>query len=65
MVNDSNPNANTEFFGIGLAELEFNSSRACAKGKDASLLVAGADAGIFTFFRFTGSAVDPRCFAQK
>jgi hypothetical protein len=65
VVNDSNPNANTEFFGIGLAELEFNSSRACAKGKDASLLVAGADAGIFTFFRFTGSAVDPRCFAQK
>ena len=72
VVDDSNPTGNTEFFGIGLADLEFNSSRACAKGKDAHLLVAGADAGIFTFFRFAGigpspkvSAADPRCFAQK
>jgi hypothetical protein len=71
IVNDSNPTANTEFFGIGLAELEFNSSRACAKGKDVHLLVAGADEGIFTFFRFAGTAAptkpiapDPRCFAQ-
>lgn len=71
VVYDSNPTANTEFFGIGLAELEFNSSRACAKGKDGHLLVAGADAGIFTFFRFAGTAdptkaiaSDPRCFAQ-
>jgi len=72
IVDDSNPTANTEFFGIGLADLEFNSSRACAKGKDAHLLVAGADAGVFTFFRFAGIgpspkvvAPDPRCFAQK
>lgn len=65
VVDDSNPTGSTEFFGIGLADLEFNSSRACAKGKDAHLLVAGADAGIFTFFRFPGSAADPRCFAQK
>ena len=65
VVDDSNPTDSSEFFGIGLADLEFNSSRACAKGKDAHLLVAGADAGIFTFFRFPGSAADPRCFAQK
>jgi hypothetical protein len=64
-VNDGNPTAKTEFFGIGLADLEFNSSGACAKGKDAHLLVAGADAGIFTFFRFPGSGPDPRCFVQK
>ena len=65
VLNDSHPTANKEFFGIGLAELEFNSARACAKGKDAHILVAGADAGIFTFFRFAGGAPDPRCFAQK
>jgi len=64
-VNDSNPTGGTEFFGIGLAELEFNSSRACAKGLDVHLLAAGADKGIFTFFRFLGSGPDPRCFAQK
>ena len=71
IVNDSNPPANTEFFGIGLADLEFNSIRSCAKGKDVHLLVAGADEGIFTFFRFAGTAAptkpiapDPRCFAQ-
>ena len=61
-VYDSTPTANTEFFGIGLADLEFN-SRAC--GKDVHLLVAGADTGIFTFFAFPGSQPDPRCFAQK
>jgi hypothetical protein len=73
VVNDSNPISKTEFFGIGLAELEFNnSSPICAKGRDAHLLVVGADAGIFTFFSFAGTAVptkaiapDPRCFAQK
>jgi hypothetical protein len=71
VVNDSNPIANTGFFGIGLAELEFNSSRACAKGKDAHVPVVGDDMGIFTFFRFAGAAdptksilPDPRCFAQ-
>jgi hypothetical protein len=60
---------NTDF---GLAELEFNSSLACAKGQVARVLVAGADAGIFTFFRLAGPvapttvlAPDPRCFAQK
>jgi hypothetical protein len=71
IVNDSNPIANTGFFGIGLAELEFNSSLACAsKGKDAHVLVVGDDLGIFTFFRFAGTAgaskpiaPDPRCFA--
>jgi hypothetical protein len=62
---DSTPTANTEFFGIGLADLEFNSGRACGKGKDVHLLVAGADTGIFTFFAFPGSQPDPRCFAQK
>jgi len=62
---DSTPTANTEFFGIGLADLEFNSGRACAKGEDVHLLVAGADTGIFTFFAFPGSQPDPRCFAQK
>jgi FG-GAP repeat len=72
IVDDSNPTGSTEFFGIGLADLEFNSSRACAKGKDVHLLVAGADMGIFTFFDFAGVAdpkkaiaPDPRCFAQK
>jgi hypothetical protein len=72
IVDDSNPTANTEFFGIGLADLEFNSSRACANGKDAHLLVAGADAGIFTFFRFAGIGANPkviaadlRCFAAR
>ena len=65
VLNDSSPTANKEFFGIGLADLEFNSARTCAKGRDAHVLVAGADAGIFTFFRFVGSASDPRCFAQK
>ena len=65
VVNDSNPTANTEFFGIGLAGLDFDSSRACAKGVSAHLLVAGADGGIFTFFGFPGSGPDPRCFAQK
>jgi hypothetical protein len=65
VLNDSHPTANKEFFGIGLAELEFNSARTCAKGKDAHVLVAGADAGLFTFFRFVGGAPDPRCFAQK
>jgi hypothetical protein len=71
IVNDSNPIANTGFFGIGLAELEFDSSRACAKGKDAHVPVVGDDMGIFTFFRFAGAAdptksilPDPRCFAQ-
>ena len=64
-VYDSTPTANTEFFGIGLADLEFNSGRACAKGNDVHLLVAGADTGIFTFFAFPGSQPDPRCFAQK
>jgi hypothetical protein len=64
-VFDSTPTANTEFFGIGLADLEFNSGRACGKGKDVHLLVAGADTGIFTFFAFPGSQPDPRCFAQK
>jgi hypothetical protein len=64
MLHDSTPTANTEFFGIGLADLEFN-SRACAKVKDVHLLVAGADTGIFTFFAFPGSQPDPRCFAQK
>jgi hypothetical protein len=71
VVHDSNPIANTGFFGIGLAELEFNSLRACAaKGKDAHLLVVGDDLGIFTLFRFAGIAdpkkpiaPDPRCFA--
>jgi FG-GAP repeat len=62
---DSTPTANTEFFGVGLADLEFNSGRACAKGEDVHLLVAGADTGIFTFFAFPGSQPDPRCFAQK
>jgi hypothetical protein len=62
---DSTPTANTEFFGIGLADLDFNSSRTCSKGKDAHVLVAGADTGIFTFFAFPGSQPDPRCFAQK
>ena len=65
VVNDSTPTANTEFFGIGLADLEFNSSVACAKGMDVHLLVAGADTGIFTFFNFPGSQPDPRCFALK
>ena len=73
VVNDSNPIANKEYFGIGLAELEFdNGSPICAKGKDAHVLVVGADAGIFTFFSFAGTAdptkafaPDPRCFAQK
>jgi hypothetical protein len=72
VVYDSNPIANTGYFGIGLAELEFNSSLACApKGKDAHVLVVGDDLGIFTFFRFAGTldltkpiASDPRCFAQ-
>jgi len=71
VVNDSNPIANTGFFGIGLAELEFDSSRACAKGKDAHVPVVGEDVGVFTFFRFAGQAdptksilPDPRCFAQ-
>jgi len=72
VVNDNNPIANTGFFGIGLADLEFNSSRACAnKGEDAHVLVVGDDLGIFTFFRFAGVAdpkksivLDPRCFAQ-
>ncbi|MGB8295433.1 MAG: hypothetical protein WCG85_08395 [Polyangia bacterium] len=71
VVNDSNPIANTGFFGIGLAELEFDSSRACANGKDAHVPVVGEDVGIFTFFRFAGQAdptksilPDPRCFAQ-
>jgi hypothetical protein len=70
VVNDSNPIANTGFFGIGLAELEFDSSRACAQGKDAHVAVVGDDLGIFTFFRFAGPdpsksiAPDPRCFAQ-
>ena len=71
IVYDSAPTANFEFFGIGLAELEFNSSRACPKGKDAHLLVAGSDSDIFTHFRFAGTAdpstalaPDPRCFAQ-
>jgi hypothetical protein len=72
MINEGNPINSTEFFGIGLAELEFNSSRACApKGTDAHVLVAGASAGIFTYFRFAGTAdpttaiaPDPRCFAQ-
>ena len=71
VVNDSNPIANTGFFGIGLAELEFDSSRACVKGKDAHVPVVGDDMGIFTFFRFAGAAdptksilPDPRCFAQ-
>jgi hypothetical protein len=62
---DSSPTAKTEFFGIGLADLEFNSARTCPKGRDAHVLLAGADAGIFTFFHFARSAPDPRCFAQK
>ena len=65
VLHDSTPTANTEFFGIGLADLEFKSSRACANGKDVHLLVAGADTGIFTFFNFPNSQPDPRCFAQK
>jgi hypothetical protein len=73
VVYDSNPIANTGFFGIGLASLEFDSRRACAnKGKDAHVLVVGDDLGIFTFFRFAGTADptkaitrdDPRCFAR-
>jgi hypothetical protein len=64
-LNDSSP-INKEDFGIGLAELEFNnSSPICPKGKDAHLLVVGADLDIFTFFNFPHSAADPRCFAQK
>jgi hypothetical protein len=71
IVDDSNPIANTGYFGIGLAELEFDSSRVCPpKGKDAHVLVVGDDLGIFTFFRFAGTAgaskpiaPDPRCFA--
>ena len=64
-LNDSSP-INKEDFGIGLAELEFNnSSPICPKGKDAHLLVVGADLDIFTFFNFAHSAADPRCFAQK
>ena len=77
MVYDSNPIANTGFFGIGLADLEFDSSRACPSHNDGGqqdkhLLVVGDDLGIFTFFRFAGTADptkpitrdDPRCFAQ-
>ena len=73
VVNDSNPIANTDFFGIGLADLEFNSSRACAnKGEDAHLLVVGDDAGhlhVLPLCRFADPkksiGADPRCFAQK
>jgi|GEM_PF-2196964 hypothetical protein len=77
VVYDSNPIANTGFFGIGLADLEFDSSRACPSHNDGGqqdkhLLVVGDDLGIFTFFRFAGTADptkpitrdDPRCFAQ-
>jgi hypothetical protein len=70
IVNDSalTVTPSTDF---GLAELEFNSSLACKNGRDTHLLVVGADAGIFTFFAFAGTAdpttalaPDPRCFAQ-
>jgi FG-GAP repeat. len=77
VVYDSNPIANTGFFGIGLADLEFDSVRVCPSHKDGGqqdkhLLVVGDDLGIFTFFRFAGIADpttaitrdDPRCFAQ-
>lgn len=61
---DSNAVANKEFFGIGLAAMEFNASRVCGKGAPAQVPVVGADKGIFTFYRFVGGASDPRCFAQ-
>ena len=61
---DSNPVANKEFFGIGLADMEFNSSRVCGKGTTSRIPVVGADKGVFAFFRFAGGAPDPRCFAQ-
>jgi hypothetical protein len=77
VVYDSNPIANTGFFGIGLADLEFDSSRVCPNHKDGGqqdkhVLVVGDDLGIFAFFRFAGIADpttaitrdDPRCFAQ-
>lgn len=61
---DSNAEANKEFFGIGLADMEFNGSRVCGKGVPAHVPVVGADKGIFTFYKFVGGAADPRCFAQ-
>jgi hypothetical protein len=61
---DSNAVPNKEFFGIGLADLEFNGNRVCGKGAPAHVPVVGADKGIFTFYRFTGGPADPRCFAQ-
>jgi hypothetical protein len=61
---DSNAVANKEFFGIGLADLEFNGNRVCGKGATTHVPVVGADKGVFAFFRFVGGAADPRCFAQ-
>jgi hypothetical protein len=67
---DSNSVANNEFFGIGLAGMQFNSQRICAKGKAAQVPVVGADKGVFAFFRFDDrrqpddKIADPRCFAR-
>jgi hypothetical protein len=61
---DSNAVANKEFFGIGLADLEFNGNRVCGKGTPTHVPVVGADKGIFTFYQFMGGPADPRCFAQ-
>ncbi len=61
---DSNPVANKEFFGIGLADMEFHPNRDCGKGVPVHVPVVGADKGIFAFFRFAGGGADPRCFAQ-
>jgi hypothetical protein len=61
---DSNSESNKEFFGIGLADMEFNSSRICGTGVSAHIPVVGADKGVFAFFQFMGAPADPRCFAR-
>jgi hypothetical protein len=55
-----------EAFGTSLGGLHWNNRATCQPGgSETELLWASTKNTIFTFFRYSGSAPDPRCLMQK
>lgn len=62
-VSDHDPEANSGL-GEGLAVVSFRNA-ACAPGTTRSVLVAGANEEVFTYFKLPGALPDPRCFPAQ